>query len=129
MAQVCFLIALVVIITLITLGFKQRRTLVPIFEKEPMLREVAQLPGYPFYWLEGPFLTGARYALALGMVALAPARLLERDPATFPCTKAEFLQYFSKRDIRRAVVFTVLGLIYLVLITLVYFLKPPEEAG
>ncbi len=121
-------IAFVVIITLITLGFKQRYTLVPIFEKEPMLRDAAELPGFPFSWLEGPFLTGARYAWVLGLVALIPAVILEREGATLPCTKAEFLRYFSKRDIRRAVVFTVLGHIYLVLITVGYFLMPTEEA-
>lgn len=128
MAQLCFLVALLVIVILITLGVMQRRTLVPIFEREQMLRDVAAFPGYPFYWLEGPFLCGARYALALAMIALTPAHMLEREQATFPCTKAEFMRHFTRSDVRRAVVFTVLGLIYLVLITMVYFLMPSEAA-
>jgi len=121
-------LAFIVIAILIALGIKQRRTLVPIFEKEQILRDFAAFPGYPFYWLEGPFLSGARYALALAMVALTPASMLEREQATFPCSKAEFMRHFSRSDVRRAVAFTLLGLLYLVLITLVYFLKPPEAA-
>ena len=119
---------LILLPVLIAIGVRQSRTLVPIFEKEPMLRDVAELPGYPFYWLEGPFLCGARYAMAVAMIALTPAHMFERAQATLPCTKAEFLQHFSPTDVRRAVVFTVLAFTWLAVGIAASLLMPPEEA-
>ena len=114
---------------LITLVFKLSRALAPIFEKEAMLRDVAHFPGYPFYWLEGRFLCGARYAMAVAMIALTPAHMLEREQATLPCTKAEFLQHFSAVDIRRAVVFTILALAWLAIGITGSLLMPPEDVS
>lgn len=113
---------------LITLVFKLSRALAPIFEKEAMLRDVAHFPGYPFYWLEGRFLCGARYAMAVAMIALTPAHMLEREQAIFPCTKAEFMQHFPEIDVRRAVVFIILALTWRAVGIVAYFLMPPEEA-
>jgi len=119
-------IALVLAAIIIPMGLKQGRTLIPIFDKEPMLRDAAHVPGSPFFWLGGTWYLGLHYAAMLTVIYLTPAHMLEREQATFPCTKAEFMQHFSQGEARRAVVFSALMFTFLVLIVLVYLLMPAD---
>ena len=121
------MVALALLAIIIPTGYKQRRTLDPIFEREPTLQAVAEIPGFPFSSLEGPWLRGVRYSFALAAIRLASARWLEREASRMPCTKAEFMQHFSPGDVRRALIFTTLAFTYVVVIILGYFLMPADR--
>ena len=108
------------------ISLKQRRTLVPIFENEPRIREAPFIRDSlaPFRGLLGPWQRGGYYSVVLATISIMPAYLLEREKARFDpfVSKADFMQYFSREDVRRARVFAALGLTFLMTITLGYFL-------
>ncbi len=122
-------IALLLTPLLIRMNLKQMRTIVPVFENEPMLRSAADIPGSPFLWLGGAWYLALHYSITLALVYLLPSRWIERkayNVSGISCTKTEFLQHFSESEARRAVLFHALGFTCMVLIILGYFLMPPD---
>ena len=111
---------------LFVLGLKQGRTLVPIFEGEPRLREAPFIRNTiaPIRGLLGPWQRGGYYSFVLAGISVLPAYLLEREKARFGpfISKADFMQYFSSADVQRSRVFSTLGLTFLATITIGYFL-------
>lgn len=123
------MIDLVLIVILVRMNRTQMRTIVPIFEKEQMLRDAAHQPGSPFLWLGGSWYLAIHYSIALAMVYLLPSRWIERktyNVSRISCTKDEFLQHFSPSEVRRAVLFHALGFTFLAVGIAGYSLMPPE---
>lgn len=110
----------------IPLSFKQRRTLVPIFEGESRICDASFVKIGPLVWL-GPWARGVHYSFVLAGISFLPNHLLERDVARFDPfeRKEDFMRHFSHADIRRSRALCLLGCAYLVVITLGYLLEVP----
>ncbi len=124
------LIDLVLLMIIIPMSLKQRRTLVPLFEDENRLCDLVDVPGVPKLGL-GSLFRGAYYSITLAMFYFLSADRVEQVIARFPSSqpllsKAEFMSHFSASHIQRAIVFTILCGSFLAIGMTGYFLLPPE---
>ena len=118
--------AFVLAAALFFMGLKQGRTLVPIFEGEPRIRDAlfVRTGLSPFRGLLGPWQRGGYYSFLLAGISMIPGRMMDRGWVRYDpfVSKADFMQYFSSADVWRARMFAALGLTFLMTITLGYFL-------
>ena len=117
---------------------KQRRTLLPLFERQLTVREVQQgqiqlckarfICGFPFLEGGGPWYRTLCYAFAVAAIHLQPASRVERSQGPLAPdfeSKADFMRHFSPEDVQRAVRFLAISGALAASGTLSYFLEVP----